>query len=241
MSSVYSFNARAAQAMAPKVARMLAAVQAAGVVDAAVLEALGRVPRHLFLSPALAADAYDDAALPIGERQTISRPSVVGLMTQALGNLSGKKVLEIGTGCGYQTAVLCKLARRVITIERHESLSKGATARLQGMGVCNFVPVVGDGTLGWGHQAPFDAIMVTAAGPVVPPSLVAQLAVGGVLVIPVGAQETQQRLLRVVRVSDTETREEMLGMVSFVPLVGREGTAPTVLGGAGYALAGGRR
>lgn len=230
-------NMRAAP-NATKMQRMLAHVQAAGVHDAHVLAAMGSVARHLFLTPALAAEAYDDAALPIGERQTISRPSVVGLMTQALGDMRGKKVLEIGTGCGYQTAVLCKLARRVITIERHASLSQGATVRLQAMGVTNFVPVVGDGTLGWEKLAPFDGMMVTAAGPVIPPSLVAQLAVGGVLVIPVGTQESQQRLVRVTKVSPNETREELLGLVSFVPLVGREGSAGTLLGGAGYALHG---
>jgi protein-L-isoaspartate(D-aspartate) O-methyltransferase len=221
-----------------KMQRMLEHVRAAAVADANVLAAMSQVPRHLFLTPALAAEAYDDAALPIGERQTISRPSVVGQMTQALGDLAGKKVLEIGTGCGYQTAVLCKLARRVVTIERHASLSQGAAQRLQAMGVSNFVPIVGDGTMGWKKLEPFDAIIVTAAGPRIPESLVAQLAVGGVLVIPVGMQEEQQRLVRVTKKEGGKTHEEVLGLVSFVPLVGREGAAATLLGGAGYALAG---
>ncbi|MFZ2586960.1 MAG: protein-L-isoaspartate(D-aspartate) O-methyltransferase [Alphaproteobacteria bacterium] len=210
---------------ATRMRRMMDAVRARGVEDARVLEALARVPRELFVSRALAVDAYDDVTLPIGEQQTISMPSVVGFMTQSLGLKGTEKVLEIGTGCGYQTALLCRLARRVYTIERLDRLSKTAQERLTHMGHTNFVAMVGDGTLGWPAQAPFEAIMVTAAGPKVPPALVAQLAVGGRLVIPVGPTETDQRLLRITKTSDTSTREEVLGKVVFVPLVGVQGVA----------------
>lgn len=210
---------------ATRMRRMLDAIRARGVEDAKVLEAMARVPRELFVSRALAVDAYDDVTLPIGEQQTISMPSVVGFMTQSLNLKGNEKVLEIGTGCGYQTAILCRLARRVYTIERLAGLSKPTQDRLTAMGHTNFVAMVGDGTLGWQAQAPFEAIIVTAAGPKVPAALVEQLDVGGRLVIPVGPTEADQRLLRVTKLADGTTREEVLGRVVFVPLVGAQGVA----------------
>src|SRR5690606_34914463 len=134
-----------------------------------------------------------------------------------------EKVLEIGTGCGYQTSILCKLCKRVFTIERLKRLSETAVQRLQDMGYTNFTPMVGDGTLGWPAQAPFDRIIVTAAGPWVPASLVQQLAVGGILVIPVGTQEELQKLLKIRKTGENITEEEIIGTVSFVPLVGQQG------------------
>lgn len=210
---------------ATRMRRMLEVVRGKGVEDPKVLEAMARVPRELFVSRALAVDSYDDVTLPIGEQQTISMPSVVGYMTQALGLGGREKVLEIGTGCGYQTAILCRLARRVYTVERLERLSQAAQERLTSMGYTNWIAMVGDGTLGWQAQAPFEAIIVTAAGPRVPPALVAQLAVGGRLVIPVGPTEADQRLLRITKLEDGGTREEVLGRVVFVPLVGAQGVA----------------
>lgn len=216
------------QPNATRMRRMLDIIRQAGVTDAAVLDAMARVPRELFLPRALAAEAYDDNALPIGELQTISMPTVVARMTAALGLTGQEKVLEIGTGCGYQTAVLCRLSRRVFSIERHARLSTTAVSRLTAMGYTNFAAMVGDGTLGWPQQAPFDAIIVTAAGPRVPPALVEQLKPGGVLVIPVGGEETlvpggQQRLIRCLKQPDGSVIQEVLGLVSFVPLVGAQG------------------
>lgn len=191
--------------------------------DEKVLSVLAGIPRELFVPKTMAAEAYDDACLPIGEQQTISMPSVVAKMTSALELTGAEKVLEIGTGCGYQTSILCRLSKRVFTIERLKRLSEKAVQRLQDMGYTNFTPLVGDGTLGWPGQAPFDRIIVTAAGPWVPASLVEQLKEGGVLVIPVGPQETMQKLVRVRKLVGGEIQEENLGTVSFVPLVGEQG------------------
>lgn len=213
------------QPNALRMRRLLEAVKTAGVRDDKVLDALARIPRELFVTKALAADSYDDSCLPIGEQQTISMPSVVARMTEALCLQGSEKILEIGTGCGYQTAVLCRLVKRVFTIERLKGLSDSAVQRLTAMGYTNFTPLVADGTLGWPQQAPFSAIIVTAAGPMVPPALVSQLAVGGRLVIPVGKQDVAQKLLRVTRISETETTQEDLGEVVFVPLVGQQGVA----------------
>jgi protein-L-isoaspartate(D-aspartate) O-methyltransferase len=208
-----------------QLAKLQAAVQAGGVGTGPVMDALLSTPRAAFLAPSLAVQAYDDACLPIGEGQTISMPSVVARMTHALQLTGRETVLEIGTGCGYQAAILAKLARRVITIERHAALSAGAVQRLAALGHTNVTAVVGDGTLGWPQQAPFRAMIVTAAGPQVPPALVAQLAPGGRLVIPVGAQDTTQRLLRVTKDADGVVTHEDLGPVVFVPLVGAQGVA----------------
>lgn len=202
--------------------RLMDIVRGHGNYDERVLAVMGAIPRELFVPKAMAMDAYDDACLPIGEQQTISMPSVVAAMTSALGLAGGEKVLEIGTGCGYQTSILCKLSKRVYTIERLKGLSTTAVQRLSDMGFTNFTPLVGDGTLGWPAQAPFDRIIVTAAGPWVPSALVEQLKVGGILVIPVGTQEERQKLVKVVK-TETGTEETVLGTVSFVPLVGEQG------------------
>lgn len=216
---------RHVQPNATRMRRMLDSVRANGTRDERVLEAMAKVPRELFVPKTMVADAYDDACLPIGEQQTISQPSVVAQMTAALNLSGGEKVLEIGTGCGYQTAILCRLAKRVFTIERLKGLSEAAVPRLQAMGYTNFTPLVGDGTLGWPGQAPFDRIIVTAAGPQIPPALVEQLAAGGTLVIPVGPQESTQQLVRVTKDSDGVVAQEVLGLVAFVPLVGQQGVS----------------
>lgn len=189
-----------------------------------VLEAMQKIPREVFLAPAFKHEAYKDAALPIGESQTISQPKVVALMTHALDVKKHHKVLEIGTGCGYQTAVLCKLSRRVFTIERFASLKNAADKRLHEMAISNYVTQVGDGSLGWAGQAPFDRIMVTAASPTPPQALLDQLRDDGVMVIPIGKQEDEfQRLMRYYKRTDGSIGEYYLGDVRFVPLVGEQG------------------
>ncbi|RYG59783.1 MAG: protein-L-isoaspartate(D-aspartate) O-methyltransferase [Alphaproteobacteria bacterium] len=202
--------------------RLIDYVRSHGKYDERVLAVMGNIPRELFVPKAMAVDAYDDACLPIGEQQTISMPSVVAAMTSALELTGNEKVLEIGTGCGYQTSILCRLCKRVYTIERLKGLSTTAVQRLSDMGFTNYTPMVGDGTLGWPAQAPFDKIIVTAAGPWVPSALVEQLKVGGTLVIPVGTQEERQKLVKVVK-TETGTEETVIGTVSFVPLVGEQG------------------
>lgn len=197
-----------------------------GISNAAVLERIRNVPRHLFVDEALASRAYEDTALPIGQGQTISQPWVVALMTQALlpatGNGSSnepplRKVLEVGTGCGYQTAVLSPFARQIFTIERLADIQRAARTRLNELGFGNIRYRHGDGFKGWPGQAPFDAILVAAAPAEVPAALLEQLAPGGRLVIPVGPAG-QQELLRVTRTPDGLQRE-LLSQVSFVPLV----------------------
>ena len=197
-----------------------------GISNPAVLERIRSVPRHLFVDEALASRAYEDTALPIGQGQTISQPWVVALMTQALlppGNGGGNgnpplgKVLEVGTGCGYQTAVLSPFARTIFTIERLAGIQRAARTRLNELGFGNIRYRHGDGFQGWPGQAPFDAILVAAAPADVPEALLEQLAPGGRLVIPVGPSG-QQDLLRVTRTPDGMKRE-LLSQVSFVPLV----------------------
>jgi protein-L-isoaspartate(D-aspartate) O-methyltransferase len=202
--------------------RLMDTLRANGKYDERVLAVMAGIPREMFVPKAMATDAYDDACLPIGEQQTISMPSVVAQMTSALELTGSEKVLEIGTGCGYQTSILSKLVKRVFTIERLKGLSVTAVQRLQDMGYTNITPLVGDGTLGWPGQAPFDRIIVTAAGPWVPSALIQQLKVGGILVIPVGGQEAMQKLVKVIK-TEAGTEETVLGMVSFVPLVGEQG------------------
>jgi protein-L-isoaspartate(D-aspartate) O-methyltransferase len=200
-------------------------LKARGVDDARVLDAMARVPREQFVGTALASQAYSDAPLPIGEKQTISQPYVVGFMTQAL-QLSGREnVLEIGTGSGYQTAILSQLAARVYSIERHATLSLRARTLLEAMGARNVVTRCGDGTLGWREFSPFEAILVAAGGPEIPPALVDQLADGGRLVIPIGP-EREQELFRITRHGDAFEKTS-LGKVRFVPLIGRFGWART--------------
>lgn len=196
-------------------------IRAKGITDLKVLDAMLRVPRHLFVAEALRNQAYSDYPLPIGERQTISQPFMVACMTEAL-QLSGhENVLEVGTGSGYQAAVLARIVRQVFSIERLVELARMARQALNAAGIGNVQIRVGDGTLGWPEQAPFDAIIVTAGAPTVPDSLLRQLAEGGRLVIPVGDRLSQD-LKRITRTGQRFREETLLGC-RFVPLLGQEG------------------
>jgi len=200
-------------------------IAARGIRDSAVLEALRTVPREAFLPPEMAEFAYQDHPLPIAEGQTISQPYIVALMTAALELGRHDRVLEIGTGSGYAAAILGGIAREVYTIERHGELADAAAARLRALGFHNVHVLHGDGTLGWREHAPYDAIVVTAGGPDIPEALLAQLAVGGRLVIPIGEEKALQTLVRVTREANGSLRQEDLGDVRFVPLIGAQGWA----------------
>jgi protein-L-isoaspartate(D-aspartate) O-methyltransferase len=189
-----------------------------GVQDPRVLEALGQVPRHLFVDEALRHRAYADDALPIGYAQTISKPSTVALMTEALELQSGDRVLELGTGSGYQAAVLSHLAERVYSVERIGALALRARRLLIELGIHNVEVRAGDGTAGWPGAAPFQGIIITAAAGRVPEELLLQLDLGGHLVIPV-ADGGGQRLRRIVRAEERQWREELLDPCRFVPFV----------------------
>ena len=191
---------------------------ARGTKDPRVLSAMGRVPRHLFVEEALRDRAYGDHALPIGERQTISQPYMVALMTEALGLKGTERVLEIGTGSGYQTAVLAELAAQVYSIERIATLAVKARTLLASLGYRHVTIKVFDGTYGWKDEAPFDAIVVTAGSPEVPAPLVEQLKAGGRLVIPVG-DRMNQVLKKVIKTPDGSEISSLTGCV-FVPLIG---------------------
>ena len=190
-----------------------------GVTDPRVLAAVRRVPRHRFVQEALRDRAYGDHPLPIGEEQTISQPFIVGLMSSLLELTGREKVLEVGTGSGYQTAVLAQLARRVCSIERLPRLAERARATLETLGYDNVWVRVGNGTLGWPDEAPFDRIIVTAGGPGVPPPLVQQLAEGGRMVLPVGGADNQ--VLTIVENSGGEIRQRTHSECKFVKLVGK--------------------
>jgi protein-L-isoaspartate(D-aspartate) O-methyltransferase len=196
-------------------------LRARGIQDPRVLRIMAAVPRHLFVDPTFANRAYSDHALPIGQDQTISQPYMVALMTQALRLEGDEKVLEIGTGTGYQTAILGELADRVFTIERIQSIGVAARERLTAMGYNNIVFRIGDGTLGWREMAPFDRVIVTAGAPKVPLFLEDQLRVGGTCVVPVG-DAANQNLVRITRTPEG-LHEEVLCACTFVPLIGREG------------------
>jgi len=196
---------------------------ARGLRNQSVLDAVNAVPREEFVSTDLVEFAYSDSPLPIAASQTISQPYIVALMTAALELKSDERVLEVGTGSGYAAAILAEIATDVYTIERHKILADTARSRLEELGYKNIQVLYGDGTLGWPKHAPFDAIVVAAGGPVVPETLKEQLAIGGRLVIPVGSSLRTQRLLRVRRLSEYEYREEDLGDVRFVPLIGAAG------------------
>lgn len=199
-------------------ARLMLDLRTGGVTEKRVLTALETTPREVFLAGHFRERAYDNVALPIGHHQTVSQPAVVGKMTQALDVGERAKVLEIGTGCGYQAAVLARLCRRLYTIERHAPLLKGAERRFQQLGLVNITTLAGDGTRGWPEQAPFDRIIVTAAAADVPQILLDQLGPNGIMVIPVGLDENEQSLLKVRRSGD-EVETEDLGPTRFVPLV----------------------
>ena len=194
-----------------------------GVRDPAVLAAMAEVPREEFVPAHRAGDAYGDAPLPIGEGQTISQPYIVALMTEALRLTRGDRVLEIGTGSGYAAAVLAEIAAEVYTIERLAPLADSARHRLADLGYDTVHVQCGDGTLGWPEHAPYDAIVATAGGPEVPNALLEQLAIGGRLVMPVGASPHEQHLVRVVRKTADDYDHEDLGAVAFVPLIGAQG------------------
>ena len=196
-------------------------LEARGIKDRRVLDAMREVPRHLFVPAAYRERAYDDCPLPIDERQTISQPYMVAWMTELLRLEGEETVLEVGTGSGYQGAVLSKLARFVFTMERIPLLAEAAKKRLRDMGIENAEVVVGDGTEGLLEHAPYEGIIVTAGSPSVPPRLVEQLVDGGRLVIPVGSSAVQMLTVIEKRGDKTITREE--GSCVFVPLVGRYG------------------
>ncbi|OAG27199.1 protein-L-isoaspartate(D-aspartate) O-methyltransferase [Thermodesulfatator autotrophicus] len=196
-------------------------IAARGIKDPRVLAAMLKVPRHLFVEEALKDQAYGDYPLPIGEGQTISQPYIVALMTEALELKGPEKVLEVGTGSGYQAAILAELARWVYSIERYSSLARRAKRILESLGYNNVIIKVGDGTKGWPEAAPFDAIIVTAAGPKIPEPLIEQLKDGGRLVMPVG-DEWSQYLIKVTKKGDQLIKEN-LGAVRFVKLVGEYG------------------
>ena len=195
-----------------------------GITDERVLAAMRRVPRHLFVQEALRDRAYGDHPLPIGEEQTISQPYIVGLMTSLLELTGREKVLDVGTGSGYQTAVLAVLARRVCSIERLPRLAERARATLEALGYDNVWVRVGNGALGWPDEAPFDRILVAAGGPAVPPPLFQQLVEGGRLVLPIGDAENQT--LTVVDNGRGRMRTRAVGDCKFVKLVGKYAWEP---------------
>jgi protein-L-isoaspartate(D-aspartate) O-methyltransferase len=205
-------------------ARMVATqIAARGVRDARVLDAMRAVPREAFVDPQRTDEAYTDMPLAIGHGQTISQPYIVAAMAEAAAIRPGDTVLEVGAGSGYAAAVVSRLAARVHAIERIPELAQAAAAHLQALGIGNVEVRVGDGTLGWPEAAPFDAIIVSAGGPEAPPALLAQLAIGGRLVIPVGSGPHRQNLLRITRTTPDRTETDDLGPVSFVPLIGAQG------------------
>jgi protein-L-isoaspartate(D-aspartate) O-methyltransferase len=202
--------------------RLIKQLRTKGITSEAVLNAMRQVPRHLFVDGAMYAQAYDDNALPIGCGQTISQPYVVALMTQLLDLKKDEKILELGTGSGYQTAILAQFSRRVYTMERNRDLGEASFKRLREMGFVNIVCKIGDGTRGWVQHAPYDRIIVTAGAPALPAELASQLANGGRMVIPVGDRGTQQ--LEVYDKEKSQLKKSVIdGAVVFVPLVGESG------------------
>ena len=208
-----------ADGMLPNRLRLIMQLRNSGIRDTLVLSAIEGVPRELFVDEPFRDHAYDDTALPIAQGQTISQPSVVAAMTQALEITSRMRVLEIGTGSGYQAAVLSKLARRVYTIERHKELMLQAEGRFRELGLHNIVTRRGDGSKGWREAAPFERILVTAAAESIPECYLEQLAPGGVMIIPVGANVAEQNLLKIVKHKDGSIQQEILMPVRFVPLI----------------------
>ena len=198
--------------------RLLMELRRAGIGDARVLGAIEKTPREKFVPPAFEDQAYENLALPIGQGQTVSQPYVVALMTDKLELGERHNALEIGTGSGYQAAVLARLCRRVFSIERHRELLRDAERRFGELHLRNIVCRCGDGTKGWPEQAPYDRVIVTAAAGQIPPTLIDRLAPGGILVAPVGEDHRDQQLIRIRR-HDHGFSTENLGLVRFVPLV----------------------
>jgi protein-L-isoaspartate(D-aspartate) O-methyltransferase len=211
-------SAREAAALVAKKLRLLMELRRAGIGDAQVLGAIEKTPRENFVLPVFEDRAYDNVALPIGHGQTVSQPYVVALMTEKLAIDKRHNVLEIGTGSGYQTAVLARLGRRIFTIERYHELLREAERRFAEMRLGNIICRFGDGSRGWPEQAPYDRVIVTAAAATVPTALVDGLAEGGILVAPVGEDHRDQQLIRICRTGDRFSTED-LGLVRFVPLV----------------------
>jgi len=201
-------------------------IEARGVRNERVLNAMRQVPRHLFVPEHLRSCAYDDCPQIIGYGQSISQPYIVALMTDLLGLTGIEKVLDVGTGSGYQAAVLSLLVDRVVSIERVAELAETARQRLEELGYRNVTVHVGDGSLGWPDEAPYDAIVVAAGSLAIPPPLIEQLAPGGRLVIPIG-DAGMQDLIRVTKNEDGTTKQESFGPVVFVPLVGQHGWPPS--------------
>ncbi|HYN84341.1 MAG TPA: protein-L-isoaspartate(D-aspartate) O-methyltransferase [Pyrinomonadaceae bacterium] len=217
-----SSKAQAAQFRIPRERMVERLVRHYGISDPRVVDAMRAVPRHLFVPEALQGNAYGDHALPIAANQTISQPFIVARMSELLEVDGRSRVLEIGAGSGYQTAVLAKLAGQVYAIERIAELARVAQARIRSLGIYNATVKCFDGTLGWSAHAPYDAVLVAAGSPEVPEPLLAQLKVGGRLVLPVGAARDAQRLVRVIRTEDRYESEDH-GACAFVPLIGRYG------------------
>lgn len=192
-----------------------------GITDQRVLSAMEMVPRHLFVEDALHGQAYADITLPIGSGQTISQPYIVALMSQSLQLLGHERVLEIGTGCGYQTAILAQLSEKIYTIERIKPLYIKARNRFDKLHCLNVLSKIDDGTMGWPEHGPYDAIMVTASGPEIPQELINQLADPGIMVIPVGPRQSQE--LIVVSKKDGEIQQKCIEQVRFVSLIGKQG------------------
>ncbi|MDI6745091.1 MAG: protein-L-isoaspartate(D-aspartate) O-methyltransferase [Thermodesulfovibrionales bacterium] len=192
-----------------------------GIKDERVLSAMRKVPRHLFVGDSMLHNAYEDMALPIGEEQTISQPYMVAIMTELLDLKGNEKVLEIGTGSGYQAAILAELSREVFTIERKALLTKEAEERFQALGYGNVHVITGNGTLGLPEESPFDRILVTAGTPKIPEPLIEQLADGGIIIAPVGIRFSQQLLI--VRKSKEGISEQTHVPCVFVPLIGKHG------------------
>ncbi|MCL2184023.1 MAG: protein-L-isoaspartate(D-aspartate) O-methyltransferase [Chitinispirillia bacterium] len=201
--------------------RLIQKLREKGIADERVLDAFRKVPRHLFVSGTTPELAYEDTTFPIGQGQTISQPYIVALMTQALELGKDEKILEIGTGSGFQAAILAQFSRRVYTIERHNDLGDRARKLLRSMGLANVTFKIGDGTCGWKQWSPFDRIIVTAGAPVTPETLSEQLAVGGIMIIPTG-DRAQQDLI-VYRKTEGGLESKSIEKVIFVPLIGQHG------------------
>ncbi|MDP2206932.1 MAG: protein-L-isoaspartate(D-aspartate) O-methyltransferase [Alphaproteobacteria bacterium] len=223
--------------------RLIMKLRKCGITDTGVLAAIERVPREVFIPPQFHDQAYEDTALPIGRGQTISQPLVVASMTQEMKLNDRHKVLEIGTGSGYQAAILAKLCRRVYSIERHRPLLATAEQRINELRIRNITCKAADGMKGWTEQAPFDRIIVTAAaGDEPPPALLAQMSVGGLMVIPMGRDKASQFIYRITRTSEDNYETERLMPVRFVPLlpnVARDEPDPVTDDAADGFLAGG--